>query len=80
MAFSEELKVEAFRRPGLRCTELPIYYRARIGESKLNVWKDGFYNLFFLFRKRFGLIRSDNPYPFAAIAKNAGLDASAAAK
>jgi dolichol-phosphate hexosyltransferase len=80
MAFSEELKVEAFTRPGLRCTELPIYYRARIGESKLNVWKDGFYNLFFLFRKRLGLLRSDNPHPFAAIAQSAVLDVSQAPK
>lgn len=37
MAFSEELKIEAFTKRDLRCTELPIYYRARIGESKLNV-------------------------------------------
>lgn len=73
MAFSEELKIEAFTRRNLRCTELPIYYRARIGESKLNVWKDGFYNLFFLFRKRLGLVPSDNPRPFAAIAQSAGV-------
>jgi len=55
MAFSEELKIEAFTRRDLRCTELPIYYRARVGESKLNMWKDGFANLFFLFKKRLGL-------------------------
>lgn len=58
MAFSEELKIEAFTKRDLRCTELPIYYRARVGESKLNVWKDGFYNLFFMVRKRFGLLPS----------------------
>jgi glycosyltransferase involved in cell wall biosynthesis len=69
MAFSEELKIEAFTRGDLRCTELPIYYRARIGESKLNVWKDGFYNLFFMFKKRLGLARSANAYPFAAMAQ-----------
>ncbi len=57
MSFSEELKIEAFTKRDLRCTELPIYYRARVGESKLNVWRDGFYNLFFLFKKRFGLAR-----------------------
>ena len=27
--------------------------RERVGESKLNLWKDGFANLVFLFRKRF---------------------------
>jgi hypothetical protein len=70
MAFSEELKIEAFSRRALRCTELPIYYRARIGESKLNVWKDGFYNLFFMFRKRFGLLASANPRPFAGLAQS----------
>ena len=68
MAFSEELKIEAFTQRDLRCTELPIYYRARVGESKLNVWKDGFYNLFFLFRKRFGLAGASQARPFAALA------------
>ena len=53
MALSEELKIEAFRHRELRCRELPIYYRERVGESKLNLWKDGFANLVFLFRKRF---------------------------
>ncbi len=54
MSFSEELKVEAFRHPEVKAAELPIYYRERIGESKLNLWRDGFANLLFLFRKRFG--------------------------
>jgi len=53
MALSEELKIEAFRHKELKCRELPIYYRERVGESKLNLWKDGFANLVFLFRKRF---------------------------
>ena len=53
MALSEELKIEAFRSRELKCRELPIYYRERVGESKLNLWKDGFANLVFLFRKRF---------------------------
>ena len=53
MALSEELKIEAFRCRELKCRELPIYYRERVGESKLNLWKDGFANLVFLFRKRF---------------------------
>jgi glycosyltransferase involved in cell wall biosynthesis len=54
MSFSEELKVEAFRHQDVKAAELPIYYRERIGESKLNLWQDGFANLLFLFRKRFG--------------------------
>ncbi len=53
MALSEEIKVEAFCNPAIRAVELPIYYGERVGESKLNLWRDGFGNLFFLFRKRF---------------------------
>jgi hypothetical protein len=33
--------------------EVPITYRVRVGEVKLNSWKDGLGNLKFLFRKRF---------------------------
>ena len=55
MSFSEELKIVAFSRKTLKARELPVYYKARIGESKLNLWRDGFANLFFLFKKRFGL-------------------------
>jgi hypothetical protein len=51
MAFSEELKIEAFRK--CRATEVPISYRARVGEVKLSSWKDGTSNLRYLFRKRF---------------------------
>jgi len=54
MSFSEELKIEVFTRKNLKACELPIYYKARIGKSKLNLWRDGFANLFFLFKKRFG--------------------------
>ncbi len=60
MSLSEEIKIEAFCHPAIKAAELPIYYRARIGESKLNVWKDGLRNLLFLFRKRwmkFGFVR-----------------------
>lgn len=53
MAFSEEIKIEAFTHRDLRCEELPIYYRDRYGESKLNLWKDGLTNLVFLLKKRF---------------------------
>jgi hypothetical protein len=55
MALSEEIKIEAFTHPGVRALEMPIYYGERIGESKLNIWRDGFYNLWFLLKKRFML-------------------------
>jgi len=51
MAMSEEIKIEAFRKS--RAVEVPITYRMRIGEVKLNSWKDGLGNLKFLFKKRF---------------------------
>jgi len=54
MAFSEEIKIEAFRHKEIKAVEVPIYYKARVGESKLNLWQDGLGNLVFLFRKRFG--------------------------
>jgi glycosyltransferase involved in cell wall biosynthesis len=57
MAFSEEIKLEAMsQKKIIRAKELPIYYKERHGVSKLRIWRDGFYNLFFLFRKRFGLL------------------------
>jgi len=54
MAFSEEIKIEALRNPKIRFTELSIMYSSRLGEIKLNPWRDGFYNLWFLVKKRFG--------------------------
>ncbi len=56
MAFSEELKIEAFTNKNLRAREIPIYYKERVGESKLRLWEDGFENLVFLLKKRFGLL------------------------
>ncbi|HUK63085.1 MAG TPA: glycosyltransferase family 2 protein [Dongiaceae bacterium] len=53
MAFSEEIKLEAMIR-GLRFGEGHIPYGARIGEVKLQKWRDGWDNLSFLVRKRFG--------------------------
>lgn len=50
MAFSEELKIKAFRR--LKCKEIGISYKKRCGKSKLN-YKHAFKNLFFLFKLRF---------------------------
>ena len=53
MAFSEEIKIEAVRNPAIRFGEIPIQYSSRLGETKLNAWRDGFQNLLFLARKRF---------------------------
>jgi dolichol-phosphate hexosyltransferase len=53
MAFSEEVKIEALKNPRIRFGELSIYYTSRLGEIKLNPWRDGFRNLFFLVKKRF---------------------------
>ncbi len=53
MAFSEEIKIEAIRHPQVRFGEHPIDYRPRVGEVKLDKWRDGFKNLFFLVKKRF---------------------------
>ncbi len=62
MAFSEEIKLEAMTKKKLiRAIELPVYYKERHGVSKLRIWRDGFYNLFFLFRKRFGLVDTAPP-------------------
>jgi glycosyltransferase involved in cell wall biosynthesis len=54
MAFSEEIKLEAVLR-GCRFGEAHIPYGARIGEVKLQKWRDGWENLTFLVRKRFQL-------------------------
>jgi len=53
MAFSEEIKIEALKNRQIRFAEIPVQYSSRLVEIKLNPWKDGFYNLFFLARKRF---------------------------
>jgi hypothetical protein len=51
MAYSEEIKIEAFRKS--KAAEVPIDYRERLGQVKLSSFRDGFANLRFLFRKRF---------------------------
>jgi glycosyltransferase involved in cell wall biosynthesis len=55
MAFSEEIKLEALLR-GARFGEDHIPYGERIGEVKLQKWRDGWDNLAFLVRKRFGFV------------------------
>jgi glycosyltransferase involved in cell wall biosynthesis len=51
MPFSQELKIEAHAR-GFKCAEIPIDYRARAGEVKLNTISDGIGNIMHLFFKR----------------------------
>ena len=52
MAFSEEIKIEALKHAGVRFEEISIQYSSRLGEIKLNPWRDGFANLWFLVKKR----------------------------
>lgn len=52
MAMSEEIKIEAFQK--CRYREIPIKYSPRVGEVKLNTWRDGKDNLMFLLSKKFG--------------------------
>ncbi len=58
MAFSEEIKIEAFTHPDIAAAELPIGYRPRHGKSNLRLWEDGLGNLLFLFAKRLALWRT----------------------
>ncbi|MGH9662731.1 MAG: glycosyltransferase family 2 protein [Bryobacteraceae bacterium] len=53
MAFSEEIKIEALRSRRVRFGEISILYTSRLGETKLNPWRDGFHNLWFMVKKRF---------------------------
>jgi len=53
MAFSEEIKIEALRDRKIRFREITINYTSRVGERKLQPWRDGFQNLGFLLKKRF---------------------------
>jgi len=52
MALSEELKLEACYFIKSNWKEVPIEYRARVGEVKLRSWRDGLGNLFRLIKKR----------------------------
>lgn len=54
MPLSEEIKIEAIRAEGVAFAEYHVNYHPRVGTVKLEKWRDGFRNLAFLFRKRFG--------------------------
>ena len=53
MAFSEEIKIEALKSSRITFGEISILYTSRLGEIKLNPWRDGIQNLWFLVKKRF---------------------------
>ncbi len=53
MPFSEEIKIAAIRQPEVRFDECHINYHPRIGEVKLDKWRDGFRNLLYLIKLRF---------------------------
>ena len=53
MPLSEEIKISAIRHPDIRFDEYNVNYHPRVGEVKLNKWKDGFENLLYLVRLRF---------------------------
>lgn len=69
MAFSEEIKIEALKNPRIRFEEISIWYSSRMGEIKLNPWRDGVYNLYFLVWKRFRRRRKTAPNPLPRPAK-----------
>lgn len=60
MPMSEEIKIEAFTKNDLKCREVPIEYRVRVGDVKLSSWKDGYRNMKFLFQKRFGIAEPES--------------------
>jgi len=53
MAFSEEIKIEALLQRNVRFGEISIQYSSRVGETKLNPWRDGLQNILYLLKKRF---------------------------
>ncbi len=67
MAFSEEIKIEAIRNPQIGFKEIYIDYSNRLGEIKLQPWKDGLRNLLFLIKKRFTWRR--RPAALASLSK-----------
>ena len=65
LAFSEEIKIEAIRNREIGFREMSINYSQRLGEKKLEPWKDGFRNLTFLFKKRIGITNGKSQRYFA---------------
>jgi len=55
MPFSEEIKIEAFQK--FKSKEIIGSYYKRVGEKSKLKLSDGFKNLFFLFKKRYNLLK-----------------------
>lgn len=53
MPLSQEIKIEVFKNPNIKTIEIPVEYRIRIGDIKLDTWGDGIGNWKALWRKRF---------------------------
>ncbi len=53
MPLSEEIKIAAIRNPRIAFGEYNINYHPRIGEVKLQKWRDGMLNLLYLLKLRF---------------------------
>jgi glycosyltransferase involved in cell wall biosynthesis len=51
MPFSQELKIEVYKKR-FKCAEIPITYRARIGQVKLRGLRDAVGNTLHLFKKK----------------------------
>ncbi len=58
MSFSQELKIEAHIR-GFRCAEVPIIYRARAGDAKLDTFRDGTKVMYQIFHKKVSTLFSN---------------------
>jgi len=64
MAFSNEIKIEAFTHPDVKAVEIHIPYAERIGRSKLYPFRDGVRMVSFLVRRRLHLpTRRHRPVP-----------------
>jgi dolichol-phosphate hexosyltransferase len=73
MAFSEEIKIEAIIKKRIGFKEIYIDYSNRMGEIKLQPWRDGVRNVSFLLRKRFGLgLKSASEVTFAKTQEKQG--------
>ncbi|MFI5173962.1 MAG: glycosyltransferase family 2 protein [Terriglobia bacterium] len=59
MPFSEEIKIEAITNRKIGFKEIHIEYSTRVGEKKLQPWRDGIGNLLFLLKKRWSVWRRD---------------------
>ena len=53
MPFSEEIKIAAIRHPRVKFDEYHVNYHPRVGEVKLQKWRDGMRNLLYLLKLRF---------------------------